>query len=121
MVRRGTFWLCILLVLSGGPLRLAEAAADLTRSLAVVDGDLNLEPVDGGVGDEPADTLLCPTCDAFLSGLEFSAAALAFSGFTITAQSGDSFIDPSIVGSLPARPVLPSRAQERARLQRFLF
>ena len=51
------FLLSLLAALAGTPLRQAEAAGDLARSLAEVGcGDV-LEPADGGVGDDAGDTL----------------------------------------------------------------
>lgn len=52
-MRSATACLCLLLATSGTPLRLIEAAADLSR-LAIGDsGPADFETPDGGVGDEP--------------------------------------------------------------------
>jgi hypothetical protein len=50
--------LCLIAAMAGGPLRQAEAAADLERSLAELDGGDVIESVDGGVGDDAGETIL---------------------------------------------------------------
>src|SRR4051794_40633192 len=51
------FVISLLAALAGTPLRQAEAAHDLACSLAELgDGDL-VEVVDGGVGDDPGETI----------------------------------------------------------------
>jgi hypothetical protein len=56
--------LALLAALTGTPLRQAEAAADLARSLAELDQGHVIEPVDGGVGDESDATVLKAGHDA---------------------------------------------------------
>jgi hypothetical protein len=51
-VRRSAILLSLLAALSGTPLRQAEAADDLSRSLAELFQPNVIEPVDGGVGDD---------------------------------------------------------------------
>jgi hypothetical protein len=51
-MRRSAVFLCLLAALTGTPLRQAEAAADFARSLAELTVAVNLEEVDGGVGDD---------------------------------------------------------------------
>src|SRR5438045_1551986 len=56
-MRRWMFLLSLTAVLAGTPLRLLEAADDFARSLAENDQDVNLEQVDGGVGDDSGATI----------------------------------------------------------------
>jgi hypothetical protein len=49
--------LCLLAALAGSPLRQAEAAGDLARSLAELDGGDVIEAVDGGIGDDAGETI----------------------------------------------------------------
>lgn len=49
-------WLCLVAASAGTPLRQAEAADDAARALDR-SGDHDLATVDGGVGDEPGDTI----------------------------------------------------------------
>ena len=51
-MRRWAFLLSLLAALSGTPLRQAEAASDLARSLAELLPAADLESPDGGVGDD---------------------------------------------------------------------
>jgi hypothetical protein len=50
--------LCLIAALAGTPLRQAEAAGDLARSLAELDGGSVVEEIDGGVGDDSGETIL---------------------------------------------------------------
>jgi hypothetical protein len=61
----------LLSVLASAPLRLAEAASDQARTVAELDGDVSIEPVDGGIGDEPEEATLSEAF-SFLSYLDFS-------------------------------------------------
>jgi hypothetical protein len=54
------FLLCLIAALAGTPLRQAEAAGDLARSLAELDGGGPVEEIDGGVGDDSGETILRP-------------------------------------------------------------
>jgi hypothetical protein len=56
-VRRPMFLLSLIVVLAATPLRLAEAAADLARSLEETGDGWNIEEVDGGVGDDSGATI----------------------------------------------------------------
>jgi hypothetical protein len=49
--------LCLIAALAGTPLRQAEAAGDLARSLAEMGGGV-VEEVDGGVGDDAGEAIL---------------------------------------------------------------
>jgi hypothetical protein len=49
--------LCLIAALAGSPLRQVEAAGDLARSLAELDGGDVFEAVDGGVGDDAGETI----------------------------------------------------------------
>ena len=51
MWRQSMLLLCLTAALSGTPLRQAEAASDLARSLAEL-GEGHVEEIDGGVGDD---------------------------------------------------------------------
>ncbi len=58
MWRLSMFLLCLIAALSGAPLRQAEAASDLARSLDEL-GDGNIiETIDGGVGDDKEASIL---------------------------------------------------------------
>jgi hypothetical protein len=110
--------LSLFIALTGTPLRQAEAAADLVRSLAEVFEPANLESPDGGVGDDAG--------EATLNGLE---ANLAFPPL----PSIDHFVpppalvasqfDPNQIASLRERVWQPSRPPNlrHAWLQNFLF
>jgi hypothetical protein len=52
--------LCLIAAMAGTPLRQAEAAGDLARSLAELDGGDVVEEIDGGVGDDSGETILKP-------------------------------------------------------------
>jgi hypothetical protein len=54
---RPWFLITLLVALSGTPLRLAEAAEDLSRSVVGPVDEGEIEEVDGGVGDEPEDVI----------------------------------------------------------------
>jgi hypothetical protein len=56
-VRRPMFLLSMIVVLAGTPLRLAEAAGDLARSMEETDDGWNIDEVDGGVGDDSGATI----------------------------------------------------------------
>jgi hypothetical protein len=49
--------LALLVAFSGTPLRLAEAADDLARSLAGPEDEGEFEAVDGGIGDDSGETV----------------------------------------------------------------
>jgi hypothetical protein len=51
-MQRWAFLLSLLAALTGTPLRQAEAASDLARSLAGFAHDADIEAPDGGVGDD---------------------------------------------------------------------
>lgn len=51
-MRRTMFLLALIAALAGTPLRLAEAASALCESLAEVMGAREIEPPDGGIGDD---------------------------------------------------------------------
>ena len=51
------FLLCLVAASSGTPLRQAEAADDIARTLAG-SGDSGIEAVDGGVGDDSGETVV---------------------------------------------------------------
>lgn len=57
-MRRCALLLSLIAALDGTPLRQAEAASDLGRSLAELFEGAGLEPPDGGVGDDAGDALL---------------------------------------------------------------
>jgi hypothetical protein len=56
-VPRPFLLLALLVVFSGTPMRLAEAADDLARCLAGPEVGGEFEVVDGGVGDDPVETI----------------------------------------------------------------
>jgi hypothetical protein len=58
MWRPMMFLLCLIAALAGSPLRQAEAAGDLARSLAEMEGGDVIEAVDGRVGDDSGETIL---------------------------------------------------------------
>ncbi len=51
------FLLALLAAVAATPLRLVEAASDQARALAERYGDPDIEPVDGGVGDDSGETI----------------------------------------------------------------
>jgi hypothetical protein len=55
--------LCLLAALSAAPLRHAEAASDLARSLDRLGMGHVIEVIDGGVGDDAGETVLKTGCD----------------------------------------------------------
>lgn len=57
-MRRWAWFFSLLAALTGTPLRHAEAADDLARSLAESVYNANLEVPDGGVGDDSGDVTL---------------------------------------------------------------
>jgi hypothetical protein len=106
--------LCLIAALSGSPLRQAEAAYDLARSLDELAGDHVIETIDGGVGDDSGETVL-------KAGAESQPD-------TTTADEPPSLLTPVLPLSLDAsrraeRAVapLPGPLQRHAWLQRFLF
>jgi hypothetical protein len=52
-MQRWAIRLALLAAVAGTPLRQAEAAADLARTLAEIGATAGAEPLDGRVGDEP--------------------------------------------------------------------
>ncbi len=60
MWRPTMFLLCLIAALAGTPLRQVEAAGDLARSLAELDGGDVVEQIDDGVGDDSGETILKP-------------------------------------------------------------
>jgi hypothetical protein len=64
-MRRWAFLLSLLAALTGTPLRQAEAASDLARSLAELFQAAGIESPDGGVGDDSGiGTLTASHCSA---------------------------------------------------------
>src|SRR4051794_37133702 len=84
------FLLSLIVALAGTPLRLAEAASDLARSLEEAGDGWNIEEVDGGVGDDSGATLRADV--AHVSDVMATADVL-----------------PASLGPALARPVLISR------------
>jgi hypothetical protein len=58
--------LCLIAAMAGTPLRQAEAAGDLARSLAELDDGAVLEEIDGLVGDDAGEAIVSPAKDAGL-------------------------------------------------------
>lgn len=58
--------LCLVAALSAAPLRHAEAANDLARSLDTLGAGHVIEMIDGGVGDDAGETVLKAGCDTHL-------------------------------------------------------
>lgn len=58
MWRPSMFLLCLIAALAGSPLRQAEAAGDLARSVAELEGGDVIGTIDGGVGDDAGETIL---------------------------------------------------------------
>jgi hypothetical protein len=109
------FVLSLIAVLAGTPLRLAEAADDLARSLAETDNGVNLEQVDGGVGDDSGATI---KPDVSSTTLASTFEQILLSPVTLPANLLDGFM----CASAPEMPVggLPHSGHPCARLQRFL-
>src|SRR5262245_24842200 len=77
-MRDSAILLCLLAALTGAPLRQAEAADDLSRSLAELLQPATIEPLDGGVGDDPGVGTLEAAChDQMASGRDAEPAAVA--------------------------------------------
>lgn len=74
-MRRWAFLLSMLAALAGTPLRQAEAASDLARSLAELLPGTDIEPSDGGVGDDSDVGMLtvshCLAADVTAAGPSF--------------------------------------------------
>jgi hypothetical protein len=58
MWRLTMYLLCLIAALSGTPLRQAEAANDLARTLGEFGEGRLIEPIDGGVGDDAEASIL---------------------------------------------------------------
>ncbi len=120
MWRLMMFLLCLIAALSGTPLRQAEAANDLARSLAESGQGDAIEPIDGGVGDDKEASILKTGDDTH-----------SLSATILPVTAAPSFILPIPASSLPnigdrrlARvTVVPSRRHDRrfVLLQCFLF
>jgi hypothetical protein len=109
------FLLSLLAALAGTPLRQAEAADDLARSLAEVGcGDV-LEEADGGVGDDAGDTI---KADASPAPLLLATADALPATFALAAP-GPGLILPGPTDRSHAPPA--SSTRRHALLQRFLF
>ena len=108
------FLLSLSAALAGTPLRQAEAAGDFARSVAEIGLTSVLDDVDGGVGDDPGDTLKAdaPTVPSALAPAEFGPACGGFSLAFVPAS-------PASEPDRASRPSSPAR--RRALLQRFLF
>lgn len=63
-MRRCLYLLSLITILTATPLRLAEAAEDLARSLSELGHGVNLEEVDGGVGDDSGATIKSDSADS---------------------------------------------------------
>jgi hypothetical protein len=113
--------LCLIAALAGTPLRQAEAAGDLARSLAELDGGGVVEEIDGGVGDDAGEAIVRAS-DGPCSSQETNA------------PTPDDWprITPAAVGSLsPRHPTGPGdrptsrtsvdSSRRHAWLHRFLF
>ena len=102
---RPRFLITLLVALSGTPLRFAEAAEDLARSVAGPVDEGEIEEVDGGVGDESGDVIRA-------SVVHESAAPMALDLMTFT--PGDvRYAKPPLPlrrgASPPNRPILGVR------------
>jgi hypothetical protein len=110
------FLLSLIAALSGTPLRQAEAADDLARSIAGLGGGHTIEVVDGGVGDDSGATIKAG------GDTDDSSPSLLTDGLSL----------PLLPGPAPSRPHrlrredrpsrLPASSGRRhALLQRYLF
>lgn len=68
--RSSACWIALILVLTCGPARQVEAAADFARTMAEVDPGDRIEEKDGGVGDDSLEATLdeAPAADAAHQG-----------------------------------------------------
>ncbi len=110
--------LSLLAALTGTPLRQAEAAADLSRSLAVLFQPANLEPPDGGVGDDSGVVIATAT------HIDFAAASLlASEPILLPPEIGMPCLTPVEAECLRERVWWPSAPPgiRHAWLQIFLF
>jgi hypothetical protein len=113
------FLLCLLAALTGTPLRQAEAANDLARSLAELDdGDL-IEEVDGGVGDDSGVTVQEAANDRAL----VDASILRATDWLIAPPALDQPLPGVIAGRQGDRAIqlLARSSRRHAWLQCFLF
>jgi hypothetical protein len=113
-VRRPMLLLSLIVVLAGTPLRLAEAASDLARSLEETGGGWNIEEVDGGVGDDSGATIKADVTHAqdVMATMEIALAPL---GPMAARPAIVRFVDNS-----PARVPAGPSSRRCALLQRFL-
>ena len=112
--------LCLIAALAGSPLRQAEAAGDLARSLSELDGGAVIEEIDGGVGDDSGETILSVGRHTCTDPTSHLASIGQVPAFTAIAPA----IPRDVDGLPPARPMgLPSahRARRHAWLQAFRF
>ena len=110
--------LCLIAALAGSPLRQAEAAGDLARSLAELDGGDVIEAVDGGVGDDAGETTLTASGRA-CAGRKFEAPGIddgPCPAYACPSTDGDD--TPT---HHPARRRPPDPAHPYAWLQSFRF
>ncbi len=109
------FLLSLLAALTGTPLRQAEAADDLARTLAERDNGGEVATVDGGVGDDAGDTI---KADASTLALDLAAVDALPAPLSLTPM-----LPSPLLVSLPAQlhpPPIPSH-RRHALLQSFLF
>lgn len=107
--------LCLIAALSGSPLRQAEAACDLARSLDELAGDHVIETIDGGVGDDSGETVL-------KAGAESQPDTMTAGGppSLLTPVLSPPSLDPRHRAERAVAPP-PGSLQRHAWLQRFLF
>jgi hypothetical protein len=114
--------LCLIAALAGTPLRQAEAAGDLARSLAELEGGGVVEEIDGGVGDDAGETIVRAGDDSGSS--QAGAASAAVDGPRTTLHSigwASSAGDPRQPAGQEAGPAPARSVRWHAWLQRFLF
>lgn len=122
MWRPTMFLLCLIAALAGSPLRQAEAAGDLARSLAELDGGDVIETIDGGVGDDAGESILAAGGRTCLHPINLDGPSLGDPPSSPILAGANS---PSDVGVLapahPTDPLAAHHARRFARLQAFRF
>jgi len=114
--------LCLIAALAGSPLRQAEAAGDLARSLAELDGGDVIEAIDGGVGDDAGESILTAGGRTSLHPIGLDVPALGDPSCPPAIAGANSPSDGDILAPAhPADPLAAHHARRFSRLQTFRF
>ena len=113
--------LCLLAALAGSPLRQAEAAGDLARSLAELDGGDVIEAVDGGIGDDAGETIPSAIRRSYGDRMSDSPAIDDGAGPSMRSPASPSTGGDDTRPPRPTRRPTPPHARRYAWLQAFRF